>query len=246
MPLNTGIVADRPAARQPLSGLSAAVLIAATVGIILIWMAAPHLMSSIYTPTQEYRLTLADSGDRRAILALNTLERDLQTALAIRETGRNWSRLGAVRLALAMAAGPQSDNGRGHLDDSIDALGRGLSLAPHQPYSWTQLLQASLLRHGLSDESGRLLKMAILTGPSEPALVLARVDIGLYAWRRLDEETREVLAGQIRLAGMRDLKALLDLTRRRHALSQVRAALQPDATLQRRFDDAYRLGPPAG
>ncbi|MHA1569955.1 MAG: hypothetical protein ACTSXZ_10830 [Alphaproteobacteria bacterium] len=216
------------------------VLLAAILGGVLVWTAAPRFLSGIYlSAIREGPAPLTPEAAKDAH-ALARAERALGVAVAAHEDGRDWARLGGVRLALAEGAGFDTPRGQALLTRADAALVRGLALAPAQPYAWTQLLQARLRRDGVTAKTSRLLRMAIRTGPSEPSLVLTRVDIGLLAWRRLDMETRAALAAQIRLAARRNPADLARLTRRRYALAPVRAALAGTPMLHQRFDDTYR------
>lgn len=214
-------------------------LAAVVLGAALVWSASPRLLSGLYLSTAREAAAPPAPDAAKAFDALVRAERALRVAVAVHETGRDWVRLGGVRLALAEAAGFDTARGQALAARADAALVRGLALAPAQPYGWTHLLQARLRRDGITDESGPLLAMAIRTGPSEPALVLPRVDIGLLVWRRLDAAARDALAGQIRLAAHRHLADLAVLARRRHALAPVRAALAGTPDLRRRFDGAY-------
>jgi len=224
-----------PARRHRLS-----LLLTVLLGVGLVWLASPRFLSGLYLSAVREAAAPPSPETAKEFGALLRAERALRVAVAAQEDGRVWARLGGVRLALAEATGFDTTRGQALLARADSALVRGLALSPAQPYGWTHLLQARLRRDGVSAETGRLLRMAIRTGPSEPALVLPRVDIGLLAWRRLDAAARDALAGQIRLAADRHLAALARLARRRHALAPVRAALADTPDRRRRFDAAYR------
>ncbi|MBZ0325633.1 MAG: hypothetical protein K8F57_05485, partial [Alphaproteobacteria bacterium] len=84
-------------------------LAAVVLGAALVWSASPRLLSGLYLSTAR---EAAAPDAAKAFDALVRAERALRVAVAVHETGRDWVRLGGVRLALAEAAGFDTARGQ--------------------------------------------------------------------------------------------------------------------------------------
>lgn len=209
------------------------------IGCALVWFSLPRLFSSLYV--SNYGKVLEELSAGRDVnppyLALTA--KAYTVALQWLADGGLWVKLGEIRLAQAKAAGFKTPKGMKYLGESIEAQKAGLALRPSQPYAWTQLAHATMLKEGAGPALAPLLKMAITTGPYEPKLVLTRVELGLVAWPFLNGETKNLVSGQIRLAARYYPDRLARATKQRHGLRIVHRALLGHANLMRRFTSLY-------
>lgn len=213
------------------------------LGIILIGLAVPRLVSGI---------ALAPYGETVARLGIPLVQAPMpprselyaaaesrRQALSALRSAHAYAELGALYLAEARIAGFGTRNGGALLDQTTGALRASLSLSPLQPYAWTQLALAMYLREPGNPALNRIMRLAIETAPYEPRLVERRADLGLAMWDRLDEGTREMVAGQIRLAAAHAPDALADAAKRYARLATVRTMLEGNPALMRNFLSAY-------
>lgn len=217
------------------------ILLALAAGLLLLWFATPRLISGLYQAAHDQTLRdLARPGNAVSALDAARAGESRSEALQWLETGRAWSELGAIRLLQAETTGYRSLWGRAYLLRSIAAHREGLALNPAQPYTWTRLARATLTQEGVTPALNPLLKMAVLTGPYEPRLLVSRLELGLIAWPGLDDAVRALMAEQIRIVARFYPERLARLAKRHYALSIVRDALATDPELSRRFDFVYR------
>ena len=161
-------------------------------------------------------------------------------ALAWLTTGTAWAELGAAFLIQASREGFDSRRGQVLLERSIEAHSRSLALEPADSYVWTRLARTAMTRDGPTPGLAPYLRMAILTAPREPKLVLARLDLAFVAWHLMDNTTRALINEQIVIAAGFYAKRLARLTKERYALTIVSQALFSEPRLLRRFDAYYR------
>lgn len=212
---------------------------AAVLGGLLIGMALPRLVGSIILAPQDDAVTRLARGDKVSTADLGAAEASRRRALAVLQSGRTWTELGAIYFERARRLAPRHHGHDVFLNRSIGALRRGLAIAPAQPFAWTMLAQASLARDGAVPTVAQSLRMAIQTAPASPSLVIPRIEIALASWTSLDTETRDLVAGQVFLAVDRTPVQLAKLARRRYELRRVRDILAADPTRLRRFDTVY-------
>lgn len=214
----------------------------AAIGLVLVALAVPRLISGV---------SLARHGE--TVARLGTLERlgmptkpELQAAVESRrsalmavKSGRSYAELGALYLAQARVAGFDSRAGEMLLDQALAALRESVAVSPAQPFAWTQLALAMYAREPGNPNLSRLIAFATEIAPYEPRLVTGRTDLGLAAWDRLDDRTRDLIAAQIRLAASHAPLALADAAKRSGRFSTVRSVIDDDPTLLRNFLSAY-------
>jgi hypothetical protein len=97
-----------------------------------------------------------------------------------------------------------------------------------------------MTRDGPTPGLAPYLRLAILTAPREPKLVLARLDMAFVAWHLMDNTTRALINEQIVIAAGFYSKRLARLAKERYALTIVSRALVSEPRLRRRFDAYYR------
>ena len=212
-------------------------------GLLTVWLAIPRLASAIHTAS--YDQTFRDLGEIRRPREIGSMELALaaesrREALSCLSTGAAWAELGAAYLIEAAREGYDGRRGQVLLERSIEAHRQALVLEPGDSYVWTRLAHTVLTRDGPTPGLALYLRMAILTAPREPKLVLARLDLAFVTWHLLDNSTRALLEEQIVIVAGFYAKRLARLTKERFALGIVRPALASAPRLLRRFDAYYR------
>lgn len=84
------------------------------------------------------------------------------------------------------------------LDAATVLVEQGLAQAPGNPSAWAQLARLRALR-GDRAGAGAALRLSMLSGAVTPSIMPSRLALGLYLLDGLDAETRNMLAGQVRL-----------------------------------------------
>lgn len=214
----------------------------AIAGLLLV-QGVPRLIAASYTA--PFDQTLRDLGEARRprqITAgeLSRAAESRREALGWFDSARTRSEFAAARMMQASLDNYEGTRGKILLDQSIQAHSDALARRPADSYAWTRLARLLLVRDGLTPGIVPYLRMAIRTAPSDPRLVLARLDLAFLAWPMMDNTTRAMLAEQIRVAARIDTKSLAKLVKERFALGIARAALADDIGLRRRFDAYYR------
>jgi hypothetical protein len=191
---------------------------AAGLGLALILLAGPRIVSGALIWPHEPVLRLIQRGAEIPIEALVAARRDYEAAIAWHAGASERATLAIVRLRLALALGPATPGGRAVLESAREAAREALVGTPGDPYLWAQLAEAERTLDGVSPRFVAALMRSIATGPYEGTLTAFRAALGLEAWEALDEGQRARIAAQLRAA----------------------AALQPDR-LRRAVTDPLRL-----
>lgn len=210
-------------------------IIAALAGVTLVALGAPRLFAgAVAGPFDETVRTLgrgAMPDESQLRLALGSR---LHAIDAVGD-GQYHADLAALRFA-EYTLDPQA---RERLDVAIDAHRAALERAPSQPFLWSRLALAQMLRDGYGPPVGAALAMSLETGRVEPRLLMPRIELALAAWPDMTDELRAAFAGQIMLAMRWSPERLAEATRRHHRLGEVRALLAADPALRARFNLLY-------
>jgi hypothetical protein len=124
-----------------------------------------------------------------------------------------------------------------------EAVRRGLAEAPADPAAWLDLARLENAEGGPA-AMAKALRLSILTGPREPALILPRLELALPAWGSLDPDDRFLVSEQIRLAWSQFPRALAVIGRRLDAVDPIRAALAELPGAAEAFDQRLAETPP--
>lgn len=110
---------------------------------------------------------------------------------------------------------------------AIDDFQSGLARAPADAQAW--LLLALARYQDRDPEGARLaLRSSILIAPYDPALLLARAEIGLKLDRALDADDRQLVSEQIRMAADHQFAGLVTLAQRSDNVTPILNALDGD------------------
>jgi hypothetical protein len=214
-------------------------LAALAVGLLLIGLALPWTIAGILALPGDGALAALGRGERLSGPRLAVAIDGHRRALGWRDDAEIRTGLGALYLARGAdrsLSGPVRD---AFLDAAIRQFRAGLARGPARPYGWTQYAAAELMRDGARARLDAPLGLSLVTGRYEPRLIMQRVALGFFAERRLRDDTRAALRGQVRLATTAMPRALAEFARRRYALGWVRSALAADRTALHRFEAAY-------
>jgi hypothetical protein len=108
---------------------------------------------------------------------------------------------------------------------------RAIAGAPGYSPGWLMLADLRREAGAPAKEVAQLLKISILTAPFDPYRVLGRLNIGFSVYPSLDDEGRDLLASQVRMAWRsvpEDLVKFAHAPNRANRLFLIRLALAPD------------------
>jgi cytochrome c-type biogenesis protein CcmH/NrfG len=133
---------------------------------------------------------------------------------------------GLLRLRLAVRQDASLD--KEMAEQAVEDLRQGLARAPANPLAWTALAHADFLL-GDAGEARKALALTLSVAPFEPALTLARCQVGLALWSELSETERNQVARQIENAWAAQPQELLALARGDGKGNLIAAALEDPA-----------------
>lgn len=227
-----------PEMSNPVFNRWPSIVFAVGCGGLLAGLALPGFFASLTLSPADNVVARLENGERVVTAELGAAELARKRSLVFRDSARTWTELGAIYYERARRLGRRHQGYNVFLDRSIGAYRRGLARAPAQPEAWAYLASAELARHGAQSELGPALRMAIKLAPDNSNLLKMRIEIGLAAWWRLDDETREKVAQQA-VAGIdADPRGMAQLVTRRGTLNIIGEILQDDPTRLQRFEAA--------
>lgn len=139
-------------------------------------------------PADDTRAALSESAEM-ARPALDALMLNRRQALAWHRNPESLSDLADAAFRRAALAGFDPMRGRAAIDQSLAAGKEALQLAPFDPYGWQQ-------RAYLEEMAGRYppaiqaLRLSLDTGPSEPALMVLRIEAMIRMWDKLPADMK--------------------------------------------------------
>ncbi|MBO6781949.1 MAG: hypothetical protein JJ899_01530 [Alphaproteobacteria bacterium] len=216
-----------------------AVAFSAVLALLLIALATPRLVSGIITAPFDETVRALGRGADIPVSDIRFARSSRVTALGWYSSARYAADLGALNFTLARREPPGSAGRSELLDAAIAADRLDVELAPTAPFSWMRLAQANIEREGLRADIARYLQMSYRTAPTDPRLVLPRLDLALAVWNDLPPDVQAETAGQVRLAMRWFPGELVQRTRARYRLAEVREALREDPGARARFNLLY-------
>ena len=218
--------------------------VTALVAIALLVLAVPRTISAFVTIPSGPVMIKLQLLQPVATEELNTLIESQHRGLNWDSRGRTRTDLGLARLLMADQRPRDDSQWQANMDEAIKSLREGLALAPANPYAWTRLAYAETQLNGWSPAAIAALRLAFVTAPYEPRLVLSRLRLSFLAWPHMTPEDRRLVFQQISYAwkdGPRELTVLaMDL----RVANLVRAALltSPDdlADFEKRLENQGR------
>ena len=176
-------------------------LIAALVaGGLLLWLAVPRFAAGLLVAPHGQIFERLQDGEPVPMADLDRAVRAHERALGWHDNAHDRMRLGQLQFAMAALLTDAPDARRARLRESIEAHQAALSRDPALPYAWTQLAIALAVIEGPTPRFAAALAEAIRSAPYAPRLVMARIELGLWAWEGLSAETRSLVSDQIDVA----------------------------------------------
>lgn len=168
------------------------------LALLVLGLAVPRLLGAwAMLPGNPVYDAMRPGGSRPDFADLRALMDSRIQALRWIDDPAAWAQLGAAQAALARRAGTRTPEGLRFVLESIESHRASLALAPADPYAWLRLANMTARIEGYSENVAKFLKMSVLTGPNERAIVLHRTQLALYAWPRFDTAGRALFARQI-------------------------------------------------
>jgi hypothetical protein len=169
----------------------------------------------------------------RKLQNLQTVETaDLETLVASQQRGMAWSArgrtltdLGLAQLLIAERMDPNDAAWREETEKAIESLKSGLALAPANPYAWTRLAYGEFRLRGWSPVALSALRLAFITAPYDPRLLMSRLRLSFLAWPYINPEDEDLILQQIRYAWEHDPDELTRIAVGFNQANLVRAAL---------------------
>ncbi len=192
-----GRASARPSgARKPSSPVSA--LLGALVGVLLLGLGVPQLAAALSALAADAELREVRSGNPPSPERLARASEALAAANRWDASGEREAARAVLLTARAEAAPPGPDRDR-LLAEALASARTAVQLAPGQPHAWAHLA-ALFERGGDRKRAVEALRLSMLTGAVEPALMMWRLEMGFRLRTAMDADSLSLLRRQIRLA----------------------------------------------
>lgn len=202
----------------------AGITIAASVSLVLLYLAIPRTVSGILEfPERQALFDLHDGGEIKT-KTLKTLVDSLHQTTIWGNSGHVWSDLALAHLLLADADDPSAKDNVVHLEQARAFLETSLHLAPASPHDWARRAHVELLLEGPSPIAASALVMSILTGRYETDLMFARLQLCFISWQYFSQDDQNLVFQQIRIAWQNSPDQALEVARRENGTDILRAA----------------------
>ena len=172
------------------------------LGALILSLALPRLLASALLAMRDPVIQQMDAGERVSKAGLLGLVASRELALEWAVDRETHDERGTALAKLAFEEETRSAAQRATLGRAVSALRAGLALAPAAPKDWMQLGYLLVLLEGDPNRraAGALL-LSIRTGAFQaPDFLGRRLFWALAHWAFYDEQEREVIGGQVRLA----------------------------------------------
>ncbi|NQV56664.1 MAG: hypothetical protein HQ503_12460 [Rhodospirillales bacterium] len=217
------------------------ILIAVSVGVIVLWTAAPRAISELARLSTD--LTWKNVIDGKRDIPLTRLEKlhaNQKSFLGRRAAAQSYANLAVAEMALATAHRLQSAERASWLKAAEISAEQGLLGQPANSYAWTRLAYLRLINEGKTQRTSQALMMSVLNGPYEKRLVHDRITYGLLTWDKLTASDRSIMQNQIQFAERKNRAKLVEIVRRnKKYLTIVITALANDPDRMKDFFKAY-------
>lgn len=132
-----------------------------------------------------------------------------------------------------------------HWREARRALERSLSLAPGNPWGWSQLAALESMTGGSRDRAAEALRLSLITGPYQPDLFHYRARLAFRLWDDLDGPTSAQLERQLVRAFQSEPTALTKLAVETGRVEVLRKSLKTLAAETERLDAILNVVAPA-
>lgn len=166
------------------------------MGGLLLWMGVPQLAAALTALQAEAALQGVRIGSPVPADRLAGAAEALAAANRWERSGEREAARAVLLTALAAQPGPDQDRLSA---EALAAAAAAVRLAPGQPHAWGHLA-ALLERGGDRKRAVEALRLSMLAGAVEPALMMWRIDMALRLRGAMDADALSLLRRQIRLA----------------------------------------------
>jgi len=188
----------------------------------------------------DFRAALADGkkirgGDLDAFIA------NRKEALAWRETSENFADLASAFFVGAQMLDAGNSRIATALDRSLFWRKRALASNPFDPYGWAQLAHIEFMK-GRDAQAAQALRLSLYTGPAEPRLMVARIEMLVSFLDKLPPDMKHDLPFIISGAWQADPNGLALAAQRGHFVGIVEDALRENPESLTAFRGKLSLG----
>lgn len=196
----------------------------------------PSIRAELHRLPAEVTISAAQSGQTVTEDQLDSALPMLESATASSTTARE--DLAFVLLSGVGSAASAAEQGE-RAARAAHELRAYLAEVPGDARGWAGLGRAELIE-GHPIAAREALKLSILTSPWSPELVLWRCDLGIDLYATLDDEARDLLQEQFRVAAERSPRSLARLAQRKNAVVMARVMLAQSPEALSQFEEGLR------
>jgi hypothetical protein len=193
--------------------------------LILTALAVPRFNASLWELWPDAFLDSLPAGTVGNIKQLQAIKLELEAAINISATARALENLGVVNTKLAEASESETAFRHKVLLQAEQALQASLTYSCANPYAWFELAQVRMGLGRKDEDIVRAVAMSMLTGRAESSLYLQRLNLALKYYQAADDETRSLIAQQLRLSWKLKRNEVLKLVLHYHREDVISAAL---------------------
>ncbi len=215
-------------------------LIFAVVSLALLALGIPRTLSALVMAPSAPVLRKLQNLQAVETAELETVVAAQKRGLAWSSRGRTLTDLGLAQLLIAERLAEDDPERRRQIEKAVASLNSGLALAPANPYAWTRLAYAAFQLDGWTEPALSALRLAFVTAPYDPRLLLSRLRLSFLAWPDLPREDRELVLQQVRQAWRRDPDELTLMAVDFEQINLLRAALLRDPEDLAAFEERLR------
>lgn len=208
-------------AKQPSSPASA--LLGVLVGGLLLGLGVPQLAAALSALNADAELQEVRNGNPSSPQRLARASDALAAANRWDRSGEREAAHAVLMTAQAEAAAPGPDRDR-LFADALASARTAVQLAPGQPHAWAHLA-ALFERGGDRRRAVEALRLSMLSGAVEPALMMWRLEMAFRLRTAMDADTLSLLRRQIRLAWIIMPEQIATLSKRPDAYDLVDESL---------------------
>tara|TARA_R110002072_G_scaffold19100_14_gene71126 strand:- start:3145 stop:3804 length:660 start_codon:yes stop_codon:yes gene_type:complete len=210
------------------------------VGVLLVAMAWPRFWAGLPLIGHDFTLARVERGYQQDLPVIVKMVEDYKTSLKRRDNPKVASQLARLEYAFAQTRGVPPRLTRALLDDAIAHGNAGLAGQPMQTFNWAELANARAATQGVTESFQKALRLSILAGPHQPALILSRIRLGLQSWPFLTAENKALIKSQVIIAAQLFPARLAEVPRSNLQNRLVIQLLAKEPTLLRSYQAILR------
>ncbi|MGO1119642.1 hypothetical protein ACTL6U_13085 [Rhodovibrionaceae bacterium A322] len=170
------------------------------VGVALISLALPRFWAGLPLMTHDYASSRIARGYQQDLPIIITMVEDYKSSLDRRYDPKVASELSRMEYAFAQTRGVPPRLSRTFLDDSVVHAKQSLAGQPLQTFNWAELANALAATQGVTENFQEALRLSMLSGAYQPALILSRIRLGLQSWPFLTDANKALIKEQVIIA----------------------------------------------